>query len=205
MVNGSILQLVAIHYILYAYVDFQRAVALARILVFFSNTVIWNGLIMPLVRRDVYLVAVGNWASELNFGAVDIVAAVQVVVTHPLQNVLKMALVWLEHAVHDSALMQQVRKSRHVQWVEHVHLEEHLVSNTVSKEWHAFDERDVTDIDRLSIVRIAAVGGSEGMVYRGAKGDDVCIDYSPSAPGPTTVSHDLPTSFSRLPVYSKYR
>ena len=48
--------------------------------------------------------------------------------------------------------------------VEQIHLQEDLVSDTVSKERHALDECDVPHVDGLAIVGIAPVGGGEGMI-----------------------------------------
>jgi hypothetical protein len=75
-----------------------------------------------------------------------------------------MALIRLQNAVHDGALVEQVGEPRHVERIEHIDLQEDLVSNTVPKKGHALDQCDVSDIDRLAVVWIAAVGGGERMV-----------------------------------------
>lgn len=58
-----------------------------------------------------------------------------------------MAFVWLEYSVQDGALVQEVGKSGHVHGIEHVDLEEDLVSNVVSKERHTLDQRNVANVN----------------------------------------------------------
>ena len=73
-------------------------------------------------------------------------AAVQVVIAHPLQQVLKMAFVRLDNPCQNGALNKKVGKSRHEAGVAQVHFEEGSVSNMVPVEGYSFDERDVRDI-----------------------------------------------------------
>ena len=87
-----------------------------------------------------------------------------------------MALIWLEDAVEDGALVQQVCEARHVEWVEHIDFQENLVSNTVSKEGYTLDKRYVANVDRLSIVCISAVRGGEGVVNGGAEVQNIRVD-----------------------------
>ena len=84
-----------------------------------------------------------------------------------------MTFVWLEHSVQDSPLVQEIGETSHVYRVEQVDLHKGLVSNTIAKKWHALYEGDVTNIDGLSIVGVAAIGCGESMVNRGSEGENV--------------------------------
>ena len=88
-----------------------------------------------------------------------------------------MTFIGLEHAVHDGSLVEKVGEPCHMHRVEEVDFKEHLIADTVSVERHTFDERDVPDKDGLAIIGVPAVGGSEGMIDRGAQGEDVRINY----------------------------
>jgi hypothetical protein len=167
---------VPVENVLDAYVNFEGAVALTRVLIDIRHELIRNAGIVPLVNRGIYLVTVWNGPSELYFGAIDVVTPVQVVVAHPLQEILQMTLIWLEHLVQDCSLVQKIGETGHVHRIEHVDFQKGLVPNVVPKEGHAFDKRDVTDIKRLSIVCVAAVGVGEGMVNRGTKIEDVGVN-----------------------------
>ena len=76
----------------------------------------------------------------------DYPATVQVVVAHPLQQVLEMAFVRLNDPCENGALDKKVGKPRHETGVAQVHFEEASVSNMVPVEGYSFDERDVGDI-----------------------------------------------------------
>lgn len=140
MVNGSILEGVSIHDILYTNVYFECAVTHARKLVVFRNEGTWNRRVVPFMCFDVDLLAVWDWAAKLNFGAIDVVATKQIVIAHPLQQKLQVTFIRLKDAIQDGSLVQQISEARHVHRIEHVDLEEHLVSNIVTKEWNSFDQ-----------------------------------------------------------------
>ena len=116
-----------------------------------------------------------------------------------------MALIGLEDAVHDGSRMQQIGEACHVYWVQHVHFEKYFIPNTVSKERHTLDQGDVPDVHGLAVIRIASVGGSKSMINRGPKGEYVCIHFHVLADTSMYGIQNIPTSFSKLPLYSKYR
>jgi len=172
---------VPIEDVLDAYIDFKSAVTLAWVLILIGYEFVGNRRIVPLVDSGIYLFAVWNGSPELDFCAVNPVASVQVVVAHPLQEVLQVTLIWLEHPVQDCSLMQQVGKPSHMHGVEHIDFQENLVSNTVSKEGNTLDERYVANVYRLSIVCISAVRGGEGVINGGAEIQNVRVDWEESA------------------------
>jgi hypothetical protein len=68
-----------------------------------------------------------------------------------------MALIRLENTVQDRALVEKVCEPSHMQRVEQVDLQEQLISNVITVERHPFDKRDVSNIDRSSVVCIPAI------------------------------------------------
>jgi hypothetical protein len=59
--------------------------------------------------------------------------------------------------------------------IEHVDFQENLISNVVSKEGYALDERDMANVYRLPIVCVPSVGGGESVVDRSAEFEDVRV------------------------------
>lgn len=116
------------------------------------------------MRRDIYLVAIGDRRSKLDSRAVDIGAPVQVVIAHPLKKILKVAFVRLKDTIQNSSLVEEIGKPSHMHRIEHVHLKEEFISNTITIKWNAFDQRDVPNIDSLPVVGVSAVSGSKCMV-----------------------------------------
>ena len=78
------MELVPVQDVLHTDVDFKRTVALAWVLVISRDEFFWYRRIVPFVRFRIDFVTVRDWTTELNFCAVDVVAAKQVVITHPL-------------------------------------------------------------------------------------------------------------------------
>jgi hypothetical protein len=74
--------------VLNTYIDLEGAVALTRILILIGHEFIRNRGIVPLMHSDIYLVTVWNGSSELYLAAVDVVTPVQVIIAHPLQEIL---------------------------------------------------------------------------------------------------------------------
>jgi hypothetical protein len=54
---------------------------------------------MPPVDGSINLVAIRDRGSKVDPGAVDVAASIQVVVAHPLKQILEMAFIRLENAV----------------------------------------------------------------------------------------------------------
>jgi hypothetical protein len=116
-------------------IDLQGAMTLSGILIGFCNRMRGYRSGVPFVRCDIYLIAIWDWESELDFRAVDIGTSVQIVIAHPLQQILEMAFVRLKDAIQNSSLVQEICKPSHMHGIEHIHLEEELVSYIVAVEW----------------------------------------------------------------------
>jgi hypothetical protein len=56
------------------------------------------------------------------------------------------AFVRLEYAIQNSTLVEEVGESGHVHGIEHVDFEKDLVSDVISEERHALDQRDVANV-----------------------------------------------------------
>lgn len=88
-----------------------------------------------------------------------------------------MALVGLHDLGQDSALLQKVCQSRHIERVEQVDFEEEFVSDMVSEERNAFDEGNVGNKSRLAVVRVPAIADGERMVDGDTQTLDISINY----------------------------
>jgi hypothetical protein len=117
-----------------------------------------------------------DWITKEGVVGVDVVAAIQVEVAHPLSEELHMTLVGLKDLLQDSALVKQIRQTSHIGRVEKTNLQEVFVADMVAKEWNTFDETDVCDEDGFGICCISSVGDCESMVGGYPEGCDVFID-----------------------------
>lgn len=83
--------------------------------------------------------------------------AVQVVVAHPLRDVLHVTFVRLQRPFHYSTLMKKIGQTSDIKWVEEIDLEEKSIANMVTVERYSFDQGDVRNVRRLSIVGVATI------------------------------------------------
>jgi len=128
---------------------------------------------MPPVPGSIDVVAIGNRGSKVHLGAVDVAASVQIVVAHPLQQILEVTFIWLKDAVQNSAVVEQIGKSSHMHRVEQVDFQEKPVSNIVTVKRYPFDKGDVSNIDRFPVVRIPAICCSECVIDGRSKAQDI--------------------------------
>ena len=119
---------------------------------------------MPPVQCAVYFEIIWHWSSEFDFLAIDIRAAIQVVIAHPLGQVLHMALIRLEHSLHDGAFSQQIGKSGHMEWIKEIDLEVELIPYVEAIERNAFDQRDTRNELGVAIVHIPPVANGKGEI-----------------------------------------
>jgi hypothetical protein len=96
---------VAVQDILNTYINFESAMTLPRVLVQLRYGLGRYGVAMPPVDCGIYAIAIWNRPPKLHLRAVDIGAAIYVVVAHPLKQVLQMALIRLKDTVQDCTLM----------------------------------------------------------------------------------------------------
>ena len=103
----------------------------------------------------------------------------QIEVAHPLQQVLQMRLIGLEHSCHNRALLQQVVETRHVHRVQEIDLEVVRVPDVIAEERYPFGKTNVRDecrLLRIIVVRITAIRECQGMVNGVSEGAYVLID-----------------------------
>ena len=97
-----------------------------------------------------------------------------------------------------------------MQRIKQIDLQEEPVSNIVAEEWNAFDNGNVANINRFSIVDITPIGSCKSMIDGISKGKDICVNCEISVPmrnqpsyaGCTSVKY-IPSSLCRLPLYSR--
>ena len=88
---------------------------------------------------------------------INISTSIQVIVSHPLKQILKMSFVRLEYFLHDSNLSQDIGQARHDHRIQDVYLQVELISYVESIEGNPLDESDARDVLRVTIVHISAV------------------------------------------------
>jgi hypothetical protein len=131
---------------------------------------------MPFMVRIDKVGHIRDWVAEEGVVGVDIVAAVQIEVAHPLSEKLQMALVRLEDLLQDSTLVEQIGQACHIGRVEKVNLQEVFVADMIAEVWNAFDETDVCDKDGFGICRVSSVGDCQSMVDGEPESCDILVD-----------------------------
>jgi hypothetical protein len=107
----------------------------------------------------------GDGSTKHDLLGLDIVAAVEVVVDHELQEILEMGLIRLELLRHDQPLLKEVGQSGHDERVEHIDFEIEAVANMEAVKGNALYEGDSSDESGLLPAGIPAVAYAQGMVY----------------------------------------
>lgn len=107
---------------------------------------------MPSMWRVDDILIIGYRRPKCDFGGVQIVTAVHVVVNHKLQKVLQVRFIWLEFSSQYNTLLQKVGQPRHDNRVEHVDLEKESITNMKAVERNAFHKGYPGD--KLGIVSI---------------------------------------------------
>ena len=98
---------------------------------------------MPAVRQISKFKVLWDWRAEFCLATLDIRTTIQIIVAHPLRDVLQMALVGLKRTVHHSTLKQEVRQSSHIERIEQIYFEEKLISHMVSIKRNTFHQSDM--------------------------------------------------------------
>lgn len=75
-----------------------------------------------------------------------------------------MCFIWLEFALHDNALLEEIGQASHYDGVEHVDLEKEAVSDVVTVEWNALDKSDPGNEPSIFSILIPPVADSQGMI-----------------------------------------
>lgn len=116
--------------------------------------------------------------SELDVAAIHDCASVQVVIAHPLRNVLHVRLVRLEGSFHHSSLVQKVHKAIHMERVQKIDLEEEPPSYVIPIEWNTLHQGDMRHKSGLPVVCIPTEADSQSIVDREMKTSDCGVYYN---------------------------
>lgn len=112
----------------------------------------------------------------MDLATINVGTTIEIVIDHPLWQVLQMSLEGLKYPFHDHTLAKKIRKSGHDHGIQHVDLQKVAIPDSEAVEGYAFHQSDTRNGLVFSIVDISTIADGKCVVNGEVQSMYVCPD-----------------------------